>query len=777
MLHVNHLTSLKLGLGALLLAGLYLTTFHSYVLFHNLVELLSIVIAYGMFVVAWNSRELLKNNYLLFVGISYLFVASVDLFHTLSYQGMNLFQGEANLATQLWIIARFLQAATLLAAPLFLTRRLNLKLMFIIWPSLIAGFLLTVLYFKVFPDCFVTGSGLTTFKKTCEYLISGMLCLSTIFLVLRRRYFEENIFFLIAASGIVTIASELVFTSYISVYGTYNMLGHLLKLIAFYLMYRAVVETGIKTPYMLMAKELKQQQEKLENERDFISGVMDVAGALVAVSNPDGNVIRFNRTFKDVTGKRNHEIYAHKASEVLTSAADGSPFRFLNSGHANDMPQNFIDELSAADGSTRYISWSHTAKMGKDNTPEFFVSIGQDVTEKIKIAGILQMERDNLNSVLRSIQDGVCIIDQEYNVLFLNDFIISEFGPLENRKCYQYFSGFSEPCEWCRNSQVFNGETIRWEWFSERNGKYYHLIDTPVKIDGQLRKLETFRDITPLKEAQNALLKAHEGLEKRVEDRTAQLMLLNTQLTLEVQQRKLAEEHLKEKAEQLAKTNLELEQFAYVASHDLQEPLRNVAGSLQLLKRKCGSELSSEADTFIRYAVDSSLRMKKLIEGLLSYSRLGKNALDVQDVSSKEILNRSLENLKTAIQENNAEVHANGLPVISADPDKIMLVFQNLISNAIKFRGEEPPKISVTAHKKDEYWVFSVSDNGIGIAPEYYDKIFRIFQRLHRADEYPGTGIGLAMVKKIVETHGGHIWCEPNQNQGCTFSFNLPQQN
>jgi signal transduction histidine kinase len=270
--------------------------------------------------------------------------------------------------------------------------------------------------------------------------------------------------------------------------------------------------------------------------------------------------------------------------------------------------------------------------------------------------------------------------------------------------------------------------------------------------------------------AQQKLLNHQRNLEES-ENRYRQAY---EQLNTEMQERKQAEEALREKTEELARSNRDLEQFAYVASHDLQEPLRMVTSYVQLLAKRYKGKLDSDADEFIGFAEDGAIRMWKLIHDLLTYSRVGTWGKELEPIDCEKVLDQSLDNLKMAIEENGAIVTHDPLPTVMADSPQWVQLFQNLIGNAIKFRGNEPPRVHVSASRNGNGWTFSVCDNGIGIAPEYAKRIFVIFQRLHSREKYPGTGVGLAICQKIVERHGGRIWVESEVGKGATFYFTLP---
>jgi signal transduction histidine kinase len=242
-------------------------------------------------------------------------------------------------------------------------------------------------------------------------------------------------------------------------------------------------------------------------------------------------------------------------------------------------------------------------------------------------------------------------------------------------------------------------------------------------------------------------------LEARVQERTAELARSNAEL---------------------ARSNTDLEQFAYVASHDLQEPLRMVAGYVQLLARRYEGKLDRDADEYIGFAVDGVKRMQQLIDGLLAYSRVGRRGRAPVPVDCNEAIRQAIGNLEAAIAQQGAEVTCDPLPTVQADRAQLVQVFQNLLGNAIKFRGPEPPHVHVDAQRSGEAWLFRVRDNGIGIDPKEAGRLFTLFYRLHSQAEYPGTGIGLATCKRIVERHGGRIWFDSEPGQGTTFQFTLP---
>lgn len=249
---------------------------------------------------------------------------------------------------------------------------------------------------------------------------------------------------------------------------------------------------------------------------------------------------------------------------------------------------------------------------------------------------------------------------------------------------------------------------------------------------------------------------------------------LNTTLVEEIEQRKKTEEALQLTTAKLTSSNADLQRFAYVASHDLQEPLRAVAGFVTLIASKHKGTLDEESEGWINHAVEGSTRMRNLINDLLAYARVESRGKTLELIDTNKAFNQAKRDLSVLIEESNAELTSSDLPELMGDEGQLTQVFQNLIGNAIKFKSYEKPKVHVSATRKDDDWLFSVKDNGIGFEPEHVDRIFIIFQRLHGREEYKGTGIGLALCKKIIERHGGRIWAESEKGKGSTFYFTIP---
>ena len=319
-------------------------------------------------------------------------------------------------------------------------------------------------------------------------------------------------------------------------------------------------------------------------------------------------------------------------------------------------------------------------------------------------------------------------------------------------------------------------------------------ISKPFQFEEVLARIEshlTLRNLQKQLKEQNVLLQEeinsrlavertlyekNQILQQEISTRRAVEKALQEQnllLQQEISNRQYAESALLKSNQELARSNAELEQFAYVASHDLQAPLATIASYAQLLEKRYKDQLDSQAIKFIGNIVHGCTRMQTLIDDLLEYSRVGRSQRPFELVDCNQVIQQTIANLQGAINDTEAVVTYNNLPTVMGDISQLLQLFQNLVGNAIKYRQDAAPTVHITASKQNENWLFSISDNGIGIAPQHQERIFQIFQRLHTQREYSGTGIGLAICQKIAERHGGSIWVDSEPGQGSTFYFTL----
>lgn len=369
-----------------LLAALAATSLYSYLLFHTIAEFVAIAIAIAVFIVAWNARTMRENGYLLVAGTGLLFVAGIELVHTLAYDGMGIFAGyDANLPTQLWIASRYLLAGTLLAAPLLLRRNPGSRRVFAVFAVVTALLLLSIFAVPVFPDCYIEGSGLTEFKVWSEYVIAALLTLGAVTVYRVRDAFSPRVAGHLIAAVIVMITSELAFTFYISVYGLSNMIGHLLMVLSFGLIYVAFVETGIRQPYALVFTGLKSSEERLRREKNRLAQYLDIAGALFVVLDRDGRVALINRRASEVLGCRADAAAGKPWVERFVPPAERERCRALFMGLTQGeigMNERVKMPVVATDGGERIIAWHNTVLRDENGVVCGILSSGEDITEQ-----------------------------------------------------------------------------------------------------------------------------------------------------------------------------------------------------------------------------------------------------------------------------------------------------------------------------------------------------------------------------------------------------------
>jgi PAS domain S-box-containing protein len=432
----------------------------------------------------------------------------------------------------------------------------------------------------------------------------------------------------------------------------------------------------------------------------------------------------------------------------------------------------FRNRYRCKDGSYKWLSWSSVPLVEEG----LIYGAARDITA-LKQA---EEELQRRSAAIEAATDGIAILDKNGEYSYMNQAHARIYGYDSPQEIIgQTWKLLYSESELKRfEEEVLPEFSVKGSWRGEATGQkrdgstYAQEVSLTALEDGDL--ICVVRDITPRKQVEAEIKQLNESLECQVRERTAELSASNALLLSEVVERKEAERQLQELTENLKRSNRELEQFAYVASHDLQEPLRAVTSYTQLLSQRYQGQLDAKADKWVAYIVDGATRMQQLINDLLAYSRVGTKGKEFQLTDCNTVFQQTLANLQVAIAEKNAAVTCDPLPAIMADAGQLVQLLQNLVGNAIKFCGSDVPKVHISAVKEDADWVFAVRDSGIGIAPEYAERIFLIFQRLHSRREYAGTGIGLAICKRIVERHGGRIWVESQVGEGATFYFTIP---
>jgi len=422
LMNNNYLNSLNLKkffsiiIYALVLLGIYLTSFKSYLLFQSIAEVFSIVIACGIFLLAWNTRRLIDNHYLLFLGIAYLFVGTVDFVHTLAFKGMNIFSGyDANLPTQLWIIARYLESISIFLAPIFLIKRLNPYLTFIIYLIVTSALFISIFTIPVFPDCFIEGKGLTLFKIISEYIISSILSASILVLLKFKEKFEKTIFNYILWSIILTICSELAFTFYVSVYDLSNMIGHFLKIISFYLIYKAIFEVGVSNPYSLLIKDLKENEMLLKEAQSVAKighWVFNVETETRKWSEEIFNILDIDPSHGELTLEKQKEIIHPDDWDMY--------YNNIKKAIQDGIPYHIEFRIIRSDNRIRWLSSkANIAKDSKGKVIRLFGTV-QDITELKETEEVLYQEKKRFLTLIENVPFGLILIDKYGNFVYVN---------------------------------------------------------------------------------------------------------------------------------------------------------------------------------------------------------------------------------------------------------------------------------------------------------------------------------------------------------------------
>lgn len=533
--------------------------------------------------------------------------------------------------------------------------------------------------------------------------------------------------------------------------------------------------------------ERQQTQQTLAKELLRTQTLFDTSFDGIVIMDKEGNVLDANPRFAEMLGYTPEEILrltvadweAQLISEELQQLMKEAMIN--NQGILETQHQRKDGSIYDVEISYNVVEWEgeilrfcvcrdislrkqaeEALKRSRDELEE---QVQERTQELLQINNKLQQREREFRTLVENTPDIITRHDRQYRYLYINPASIQQsriptvgyLGKKPSELSYpKEITDFWEACL----ENVFTTGRIRIDEFQIVNvneAKTYQTYIVPEFGDGESVEsvITIARDITKLRKA---------------------------------------EESARQLAEDLKRSNEELEQFAYIASHDLQEPLRAVASFTQMLAKRYRGQLDSKADTYIEFIIDGATRMQQMIQDLLSYSRVGRTELKLQSVDCNLLLERVKKDLQISIRETQAVITADSLPTITADANQLGNLLQNLINNSLKYRSETFPKIHISAKKNklevqlenltqpsmpaptkiQEEWLFSIQDNGIGIKPQYAERIFGIFQRLHTSDEYPGTGLGLAICRKILERHEGRIWVESNPNQGSTFFFTIP---
>jgi len=508
---------------------------------------------------------------------------------------------------------------------------------------------------------------------------------------------------------------------------------------------------GVLGTYMDIT-ERKQAEKALQESEERYRRLSEDMPVFVTTFLPDGTLTYLNETLATWDDVTPAEKMIGRNFFDLLSPAEREIVRARLGALTPEQPiETHEQRHQRPDGRVVYHEWTNRAFFNADGQPTRYQGVGMNITERKRIELAVQENEERLREVLENSLDASYkrnLLTNTYDYLSPVFAQISGYTPDEMKTLpTETVLGLMHP------DDLIEVERAMAKSMSGTTGKVYHVEYRFKHKEGHYRWFQDQFTIS--------------------RDASGQPLALIGSVS-DITNRKHAEETLIKKSEDLASSNAELAQFAYVAAHDLQEPLRMVTSYVQLLEKRYKGNLDPDADEFIGYAVEGAKRMKQLLRDLMDCSRVSTKYRPLLNVESETVLETALQNLKIILEETKGTVTHDPLPVIMADETQMVQLFQNLIGNGLKFHGLQPPLIHVSAKQEGTNWVFSFQDNGIGIDPQYFEKIFVIFQRLQGRDKYPGTGIGLAIAKKIVELHGGQIWVDSKPEKGATFYFTIP---
>jgi PAS domain S-box-containing protein len=527
---------------------------------------------------------------------------------------------------------------------------------------------------------------------------------------------------------------------------------------------------------VLDVTERQQAEQELRASQERFSIAFNASPVPLSITSfPDGRHIAVNNAWVMNTGYSHQDALGKTSLELGFWSRESERDAFLQQIQQDGRVHNMLVHSRVQSGSVQTLLLS-SGRIELGGQP-CLLSACLDISDRIRTEKALRASKEFSENLIANLQDGFSLLDPNGVHLDVNPALCDMTGfsrqellgtglPHPYWPAEEHLTLFSAIKHLSEQQELDDIELT----FVRKNGQRFPVILTPTVLYNDQGEVTNYialvKDISHIKLVQEELRRSRDELELRVQQRTTELADVNQYLQTQIRER----ERL---TQQLLHSNQELEQFAYIASHDLQEPLRAITSYTQLLAQRYDDQLDEAADKYIHYIVDGAAYMQQLIQDLLSYSRVGRGELSIEPVDLNAVLHQVEKNLKAAIAEANAQILYDPLPTITADATQITRLLQNLIGNSIKYRGDQPPRIHLRVQEQDHHWRFVLQDNGIGIDPQYAERIFIIFQRLHTRRKYSGTGIGLAICKKIVDRHRGTIWVKSQPGEGATFYFTL----
>ncbi|MFZ3043680.1 MAG: MASE3 domain-containing protein [Minisyncoccia bacterium] len=760
----------------LVLAMLYFAGFNNHLLSHELAELFSVVIALLVFTIIWNARKYLNNNYLIFLGISLLPVAAIDLLHSFFYGIASATGSDATVPTQLWLVARYLQAGSLIAAPFFINKRLREDSILFGYAAITLFVLISIFYWHLFPTAYVNNLGPTVFKKANEIIICVMFFISLALLVRNRAIFEKDAYRLLFSFIAVTMVSELFFALYANTSDFFDLAGYLLKIVAAYLLYRTAAAASFKDKDKLLLENIKRREDELEAhsaELELLNQklrkfqlALDNTPDHVVITDPDGVVMYANKAVERITGYTNREVMNKKAG-TLWGGQMGVIFYQKLWKTIKDEKRNFIGEIinKRKNGEIYHSLSSISPVLDEHRNVQFFVGIERDITRRKdserKLAEYAQkMEEANVRdeALLLSIADGILVTDTDGKITYVNKALEKLCGinakNLIGRELYEAIPFYDEI-----------GRKV-----SDEKRPVHIALDSRTNTGLPISTANTFYLVNKKDKRKIPLSISAAPFESG--GKTLGAVVVWRDITQEKQVDKAKSE------------------FISFASHQLRTPLTSIGLSLDMLLHHIDEVPTKEQKKYLRIAFDGAKDMGDIVETLLNISRIqmGTLVIDTEPTDLGKFSDKILQNVAIAMKSREIRVkkkYDKSLPAIKIDQRLLKIILENLVSNAMKY-SPVGSTILVEIEKKGKDARIAVSDTGDGIPKDQQEKIFEKLFRVQTDGKVKGTGLGLYIVKAAVDQYGGRVWCESpssrafatpngrNRAHGTTFFVTIP---
>jgi PAS domain S-box-containing protein len=737
-----------------MLAALYFTAKKNFLLFHSVAELFSIVVGYTIFILAWNSRRIMDNDYVLFIGIAYLFISSIDLLHTLAYKGMGVFPGEgSNMATQLWIAGRYLESVTLVSSPLFFFRKLKPIVMLEIYAAVTALIFFSIHIFRIFPTSYADGMGLTPFKIWSELIICGLLAAAALLLFWQRERLSFRVFRLIFLSIIFTIVSELFFTEYVNVYGIFNVLGHIFKVVSFYLIYKALIHVGLSEPYEVLFRNLKQSEEALRESETRYRAIVEDQTELICRWLPDGTITFVNEAYCRYFGMNYNALVGHRFTPLIYEEDREKVNEHLSMVGREFAVGDLEHRVILANGDIRWQKWTSRALFDEGGNIREYQSVGRDVTVRKQAEEAIRESGEKFRTLTKHSPVGICLTDPHGICQLIND-RWSDMTGLSPKETYgRSWTHALHP----EDLVLVEG---RWRDMVQHGGEFsmeYRFLDPRGKVTWVAGNIVAFRnlkgettgylgtatDISDRKKIERQLEELNKTLEQRVEERTAvaeeraaQLRAMALELTYSEQRERM--------------------RLARILHDHLQQLLVGVKINVNLLGEDTAGKQTRQGLQLVNDLLDRSIEATRSLAVELNPPVLhyGGFLTALQWLSNWM---KDTHNFRVAIEaDENSEPRDENIRII------LFEVVRELLLNAVKHAMVDSALVKVCCLKGGTLKIV-VADNGVGFDPETVS-----------VKENTPEGIGLFNIRERLYLVGGKLVIDSAPGKGSRFSLYAP---